>query len=229
MNVKLHQVLAEQAEVKAQLVDISEKLARIREEKSKAPGGSSQITTQPSNRTSSSLAKTQLRDSQVPVESQVPTLEVPDSRRNLAEVVKQQIPRGYAMEADGFMRKENRRQQESRSNKSNIQRRSQHPMVTGVRAQGQLRPSVSEVRIFATRFDPNETEGDIKEYVTELIGDACEVIKIPIRSNRHASFIVYAKKRHEQLLLDPNSWEDGVQVRHFFGRFKTSINYEIRT
>ena len=53
--------------------------------------------------------------------------------------------------------------------------RPQRPMVTGTKFQGELRPAVNDVRIFATRLDPEETESDLKKYVQDLIGDNCMI------------------------------------------------------
>ena len=95
-------------------------------------------------------------------------------------------------------------------------------MVTEVRTQGKLKPSINSIRIFATRFSPDESEEDVKAYVSELIGSECDVEKIPARTTRHSSFIVTASRRYEQVLLDPNSWENGIQVRYFYGKLKNS-------
>ena len=93
-------------------------------------------------------------------------------------------------------------------------------MVTGNRTREKLRPTVNDVRILATKFCPEETASDVKNYVIDLIGDGCSVEKIHARTTRHSSFIVTASRRHEAILLDPSSWEEGVQVRHFYGRLK---------
>ena len=99
-------------------------------------------------------------------------------------------------------------------------------MVTGVRTQGKLKPPINEVRIFATRFNPEESEADLKTYVSDLIGDDCSVKKIQLRTNRHSSFVVTTKKHYEHILLDPNSWEEGIQVRYFYGQPGNSMRNE---
>ena len=95
-------------------------------------------------------------------------------------------------------------------------------MVAGVKSQSKLKPTVNDVRIFATRFNPEETEADIQSYVYEQTGADCSVEKIISRTTRHSSFLITTSRRYEQALLDPNTWEEGVLVRHFYGRLKTT-------
>ena len=95
-------------------------------------------------------------------------------------------------------------------------------MVTGVRSQSKLMPTVNDTRIFATKFNPNETESSIHRYVQEQIGVECSVEKIIARTKRHSSFLITASKVSEQALLDLNVWEEGVQVRQFYGRLRTT-------
>ena len=136
------------------------------------------------------------------------TADSPQTPRTAADVLKAHIPRGHSVDQDGFMSKDIRRNK----------RQNHRPMVTGTKTQVKLRPAVNDVRIFATKLSPEETEADIRNYVEEIIGDRCNIEKIRTRTTRYASFIITASKRHETLLLDPNSWEEGVQVRHFYGR-----------
>ena len=96
-------------------------------------------------------------------------------------------------------------------------------MVVGVKSPGKLKPTVNDLRIFASRFDPDESDADLKAYVSELIGTDCMVEKIKARTKRHSSFVITASKRHEHILLDPNSWEEGVLVRRFYGQLRNSI------
>ena len=103
-----------------------------------------------------------------------------------------------------------------------VQIKRQHTVVTGVRAGGKLKPTINEVRIFPTKFNPGETEADIKAYITDILDLDCKVERIKSRTKRHSSFILTACKKYEQVLLDPNSWKEGVEVRHFYGRLRTS-------
>ena len=102
------------------------------------------------------------------------------------------------------------------------QTKRQHTVETGVRTGGKLKPTINDVRIFATKFNPGETEADIKAYITDILDLDCKVERIKSRTTRYSCFILTASKKYEQVLLDPNSWEEGVEVRHFYGRLRTS-------
>ena len=207
VNVQLEQVLAEQLHVKEQLALISDQLKRINEKR------------QHSDQTISTRAESQPNR---PRDVQRPTPKAHDSTRTVADVVQQQVPRGYTADADGFMTKVKHSRQQQSGRTPAGQRRSQRPMVTGVRKRGILKPTVNTIRIFATRLHPDESEADLKAYVTDLIGDDCKIERIQVRTDRHSSFIVTASRCYEQILLDPKSWEEGVQVRYFYGRLGTS-------
>ena len=101
----LEQVLTEQSQVKAQLALIAEQLKCIREQKCIPETASTQTEVQ--------LNKTVL--------GQTPNLIGQDSSRLLTDVVKQQVPRGFTAEPDGFMTKVRRNHQEY--NRSRTQRR----------------------------------------------------------------------------------------------------------
>ena len=143
-----------------------------------------------------------------------------DSGRTSPNEVQHQIPRGYTADELGFLTKVKPQRPEPR--RGTGPSRSRRPMVTGIKKQGLLKPTVNNLRIFATRFHPDESEADLKIYVKNLIGDECDVEKIRRRTDRHSSFIITVSKRHEQIVLDPNSWEEGVQVRYFYGQLATS-------
>ena len=204
---QLQQVLEEQAQVRAQLASITEQLIAIRT--AKVPVSS--------HTTVSDQRKVQLEGQEKPVSS-APIAEA--SAKTFADKVKERVPRGHTMDAEGFVSKDPRPQHAS--GPSQRQRRAERPMVTGVRAQGKLKPTVNIIRLFATRFSPDETENDLKAYVNDLIGSECNVDKIVARTTRHSSFIITASRRYEKILLNPNSWEEGVQVRYFYGRLNKS-------
>ena len=218
VNSQLQDVLNEQAYVRSQLKDIAEQLKRLREErnlelpqanrsKSSSPAVRSlSLPAQPSEPftpTKNCIGQTILYPNEVEH-----TAVVPDNTKNT-------VPRGYSIGPDGFM---TRKTQASIRNRP---RRSQ-ALVTGVKAQGKLKPTVNEARIFATKFHPNETSSDVKNYIEEQIGAACSVEQIVTRTKRYSSFLITASRRYEQALLDPNTWEEGVQVRRFYGKLRTS-------
>ena len=98
-------------------------------------------------------------------------------------------------------------------------------MITGVKTPTKLKPVANEARIFATRFSPDENVEDIKSYLLETSGIECSVVRIKARTTRHASFLIIASRKHERALLDPNTWEEGVQVRHFYGTLRNEVEY----
>ena len=81
---------------------------------------------------------------------------------------------------------------------------------------------MNDVRIFATKFSPDESEEDVKAYLDEFIGSEVSVKRIKTRTTRYASFLITTSRRHEEVLLDPNTWELGVQVRYFYGQFRNA-------
>ena len=204
VSLQLQQVLAEQVQVKEQLALIADQLGRIhKKEQCNITTISTQNEDQPDK----------------PLDKQRQALRSKDSERTFSSVVQHHAPRGYTTDADGFMTKVKQPRQESGHGTGRP--RSKRPMVTGVKKQGALKPTVNTIRIFATRFHPDEAEVDLQAYVSNLIDDECSVEKIQVRTNLHSSFIITANRRYEQLLLDPNSWEEGVQVRYFYGRLAT--------
>ena len=213
---QLHEVQTEQAYVKSQLEIISKQLEILREQKKV-------ISPRPQSR---------LERSQCGEQSQGQTAEVinvvsdSDSCLTMADIVRLKAPKGHTIDSDGFISKDKAILAE-KSKKAKHQRQNQRPVVVGVKSPGKLKPAVNEVRIFATKFDPDETEADLKAYVSDLIGQDCvvEVEKIIVRTKRHSSFVITASKRYEQILLDPNSWEEGVLVRRFYGQLRSKIEH----
>ena len=129
--------------------------------------------------------------------------------------------RRYTVDSEGYM---TRIPKVTRQNSTTVPQaaRMQRPMVTGLKVPSKLKPTVNEVRIFATRFSPDESVEDLKSYILETAGVDCIVERIQARTTRYASFLITASRRHEKVLLDPNTWEEGVQVRHFYGHLKNT-------
>ena len=122
------------------------------------------------------------------------------------------------MDAEGFTSRTDR----SSGFQHRSQTRSQRPMVMGVRKPTRFKPAISEIRIFATKFDPDEPASDIHSYLSDEMGIDCTVERITSRTQRYASFLITTKKKFEQVILDPNTWEEGIYVRHFYGRLRTT-------
>ena len=77
---------------------------------------------------------------------------------------------------------------------------------------------VKKARIFISRLDPDETVDNMKEYVKGLTGEDCDVEKLNARFPTYSSFVITCSKRHENTLLDPDEWEEGLLVRPFYGK-----------
>ena len=130
-------------------------------------------------------------------------------------------PIGYVMDQDGYMTRAPRAaRQEPPEQDTGQHRRKRRPCVTGVKEPMKLKPTVNDIRIFATKFSPEETEEEVKAYLDEMIDSGCSVERIQARTTRYASFLITASRRHEEVLLDPNTWEMGVEVRHFYGQLR---------
>ena len=172
---QLQQVLEEQVHVKAQLTSITEQLNRIRDEKRIAH---QQVRPEAQVHVGSHRSDAQAGRS--PRSHRVHDLnahESHDSSRTWTNVVKQHASRHH--DAKGFTKdfgvsvsKTTGSQEEGRTKS---QRRGQTTMVTGIRSQRKLKPTINEIRIFATKFDPEESESDLKDYISELINDQCIV------------------------------------------------------
>ena len=219
VQVKLQEVLDEQAWVKSQLKEITAKLTTIHEEKNLSYA---QVTSLQSNAPSTTSHSPELRPNKLRMQADGTNDKVSGPAGTNHEPLETHVPRGCTLNADGFMS----RDRKASYLRNSQQERPQRQMVTGVKARARLKPAINDVRIFATRFDPEEQESDIKAYVLEQLGAECTVERINARTKRYASFIITARKKYEQALLDPNIWEEGVEVRHFYGYLRTTASVQ---
>ena len=93
----------------------------------------------------------------------------------MTNVDKTHVPRGFALNTDGYLRRESFQRRK---------RQPQRPMVTGVKARSLLKPAINDVRIFATKFNPDESETDIEAYILAQTGVKSTVQKIKTITNR---------------------------------------------
>ena len=221
VKAQLKEVLVQQEAVKSQLTEIAEQLRLIREERRVESTQAYRTNrTSPPFRPQPSPAKPCMSHtpSKVAVGQTVQNAtEDPERSMTFADVVRNPVPKGYTLEADGFM---TRRTHTPQRNGGKV--RSQRPLVIGVKSRNKLKPTVNDVRIFASKFNPEENAADIEAYILEQLGAECSVERIASRTTRHSSFLITASKKYEKALLDPNTWEEGVQVRHFYGRLKST-------
>ena len=222
---QLKAVLAEQTAVKQQLSAIALQLERVRETRA-APtfaqcvSGQSQVVTQ-----GSSAVPRASPDASASAErsrgcSNNTSITPPVLRSESVQEVPRP-PRGYAADQEGFMTRIPRAARQE-SSQVGHRRKRERPYVTGVKEQGKLKPTVNDVRIFATKLSPDESEEDVKAYLEEFIDSRFSVKQIKTRTTRYASFLITTSRRHEEVLLDPNTWELGVQVRYFYGQFRNA-------
>ena len=166
-----------------------------------------------------------------------------------AETPASRPPRGHVSDEEGFHRRmngeerraERRRAEEQRGwwrhggpperqqdqyRERYIHRReganNRPPLVTGMKQGTRLRalPVTQRVKIFVSRFLPDTTVEEIKEFLLDLTGSICEVQPVETRYDTYASFVITADARHEEIIMDPYEWQSGILIRPFRGRFR---------
>ena len=122
----------------------------------------------------------------------------------------QTTSRGYRMDDDGFLHRIPRRS------------RAQQSLVTGRKSGTALRaaPVVKRIKIFVSRLDPSETTDSMREYVRGLTGTECVIERLKSKFPTYSSFVITCDKQFENILLNPDEWEEGLLVRPFFGKIR---------
>ena len=77
-----------------------------------------------------------------------------------------------------------------------------------------------KARIFLSRLNLQCTVDQIKEHVHEIIGTDSVVERIQNKSSLYASFLITVDKDHEDKILDPDEWQEGLIVRPFRGALR---------
>ena len=100
------------------------------------------------------------------------------------------------------------------------QRRPVRNVLTGKKSGSALKASsvVKQARIFVSRVDPSVSIDSIKEFVRELTGTECNIDKVKTKYPTYASYVITCDCRHEQLLMNPDEWEEGILIRKFYGK-----------
>ena len=121
-----------------------------------------------------------------------------------SEVSDTRISKRFVRDSDGFIRKEKK----SRS------------LATGRKNGTRVRvaPVVKQTRVFVSRLDPDFPEEELREFVRELTGSNCQISKLKSKFPTYSSFVITCDKQHENTLLDPDEWEQGIIIRPFFGK-----------
>ena len=93
-------------------------------------------------------------------------------------------------------------------------------MVTGRKTGTGIRTSTyaAKSKIFVSRIDPNVTAAEMKNFVSEIVSDQCEVLKLQSKFSSYASFLIIVEEKHRQKIFDPEAWEEGILLRPFYGK-----------
>ena len=108
--------------------------------------------------------------------------------------------------------------------------RSNSQVVTGRKTGTSIRTSTyaAKSKIFVSRIDPNVTAAEMKNFVSEIVSDQCEVLKLQTKFSSYASFLIIVEERQRQKIFDPEAWEEGILLRPFYGKMpeRSSTNGE---
>ena len=75
-------------------------------------------------------------------------------------------------------------------------------------------------KFFVSIFNPELTIEDFKAFCSDIVGDDYSVEKLTTKYPSYSSFLITCDVTHKVKLLDPQSWEEGVLIRPFYGEFK---------
>ena len=109
---------------------------------------------------------------------------------------------------EGFTVVRNRNQQRRRTT------------ITGTRTRNLLYVvQVSrKFRIFVSRLSPDTSTDHLKNYVKNSFDKNVEVIQLQTRYPTYASFVISCNYVDKDILLSPESWEEGVLIRSYRGK-----------
>ena len=75
-------------------------------------------------------------------------------------------------------------------------------------------------KFFVSIFNPELTIEDFKAFCSDIIGDDYSVEKLTTKYPSYSFFLITCDITHKVKLLNPQSWEEGVLIRSFYGEFK---------
>ena len=124
------------------------------------------------------------------------------------------VPPGFVRDDEGFLTRGPR------------QRRSQRNVVTGKKTGSLLKASnvVKSSRIFVSRVDPELPIDSLKQFVRELTGEVCEVVKLTTKFPSYASYVITCNKSKEEILMNPDEWEEGLLIRKLYGKLTSTVD-----
>lgn len=96
------------------------------------------------------------------------------------------------------------------------------PVISGARPQDKapgLKGVPRKANIYVGRCDPSITKADIKTFlVTETEGlSDLEIFEVPTKSSRYVSFCLRIPEDKQDLVLNPEMWDCGIEVRLWQG------------
>ena len=127
----------------------------------------------------------------------------------------ERVPRGFVRDNQGFLSRVPRPRQSSK-------------IKTGKKTGTSLkvvRP-VKTSRIFISRLDPECPIEAVQEFVTTMTGNDCVVEKLKPKFPSYSSFVITVNKEHEDTVLNPDEWEEGLILRPFYGKVNQAENAE---
>ena len=71
---------------------------------------------------------------------------------------------------------------------------------------------VQQCRVFVSRIDPDLPVDSLIEFVRELTGETCNIVKLETKYPTYASYVITCDQKHERVLTDPNEWEEGIVI-----------------
>ena len=107
-----------------------------------------------------------------------------------------------------------------------VRRRKRKPVVTG-KKQGTSLKAINRVkytRIFVSRLLPDIEVDSVRTYVAGFLNDDCKVYKLKPKFPSYSSFVVSCDVKHENMLMCPDNWEEGILVRRFVGNLPSENN-----
>ena len=149
------------------------------------------------------------RSTDAAIQDRRPEVDVPSRppASGAASGGEERVPRGYVCDSEGFL---TRVQQP---------RRQQRTFITGQKTGTTIRAAARKLRMFVTRLAPSVTVESLKEFILELTGSECEIEKLQTKAPDYASFAISCNKEHEATVMNPDEWEEGVLLRHFYGKW----------
>ena len=102
----------------------------------------------------------------------------------------------------------------------NRNQRRRRTTITGTRTRNLLNvvQVTRKYRIFVSRLSPDTSTDHLKNYVKNSFDKNVEVTQLQTRYPTYASFVISCNYVDKDMLLSPESWEEGVLIRSYRGK-----------